>query len=269
MVINKINEQLKILNEKGEIIVVNDFSKEQYKKFEKLENIELIKILNLNENVGSQKAIAIGLNYINKNYNSSQVVTVLDSDGEDDISQLPKMIDNAIQNPDHVVVSCRTKRKEKMVFKVLYFLHKIITFLATFNWISFGNYSSFVSKNITSILKNDKSWLAFSSCLAFNCNLKRLYAPRKNRLVGKSKLSLRGLVNHALRVNAVFLGRVSLVFLLYISSFYMLNKNFVLSEYLIIFLLVLFYFVIFFTYQNNHQKKFKDALNYIETVEKF
>ena len=156
-----------------------------------------------------------------------------------------------------------------MIFKVLYFLHKIITFLATFNWISFGNYSSFVSKNITSILKNDKSWLAFSSCLAFNCNLKRLYAPRKNRLVGKSKLSLRGLVNHALRVNAVFLGRVSLVFLLYISSFYMLNKNFVLSEYLMIFLLVLFYFVIFFTYQNNHQKKFKDALNYIETVEKF
>ena len=47
MVINKINEQLKILNEKGEIIVVNDFSKERYKEFEKLENIELIKILNL------------------------------------------------------------------------------------------------------------------------------------------------------------------------------------------------------------------------------
>ena len=66
MVINKINEQLKILNEKGEIIVVNDFSKERYKQFEKLENIGLIKILNLNENVGSQKAIAIGLNYIIK-----------------------------------------------------------------------------------------------------------------------------------------------------------------------------------------------------------
>ncbi len=269
MVINKINEQLKILNEKGEIIVVNDFSKERYKEFEKLENIELIKILNLNENVGSQKAIAIGLNYINKNYNNSQVVTVLDSDGEDDISQLPKMIVNAIQNPDHVVVSCRTKRKEKMIFKVLYFLHKIITFLATFNWISFGNYSSFVSKNITSILKNDKSWLAFSSCLAFNCSLKRLYAPRKNRLIGKSKLSLKGLVNHALRVNAVFLTRISLVFFLYISSFHMLNKNFALSEYLMIFLLVLFYFMIFFTYQNNNQKKFKDSLNYIETVEKF
>ena len=155
------------------------------------------------------------------------------------------------------------------LFKVLYFLHKIITFLATFNWISFGNYSSFVSKNITSILKNDKSWLAFSSCLAFNCSLKRLYAPRKNRLIGKSKLSLRGLVNHALRVNAVFLTRISLVFFLYISSFHMLNKNFALSEYLMIFLLVLFYFMIFFTYQNNNQKKFKDSLNYIETVEKF
>ena len=30
MVVNKINEQLKTLKKKGEIIVINDFSKEQY-----------------------------------------------------------------------------------------------------------------------------------------------------------------------------------------------------------------------------------------------
>tara|TARA_B100001063_G_C16742580_1_gene545622 strand:- start:385 stop:1194 length:810 start_codon:yes stop_codon:yes gene_type:complete len=269
MVMNKINEQLKKLNKKGEIIVVNDFSKEHFNQFEKFENINLIKIINLNENVGSQKAISIGLNYINKNYDASQVVTVLDSDGEDDVSQLPKMIDNAIQNPDRVIVSCRTKRKEKIIFKVLYFFHKVITFLATFNWISFGNYSSFMSKNITSILKNDKSWLAFSSCLAFNCNLKRLYAPRKNRLIGKSKLSFGSLVNHALRVNAVFLTRVSLLFLLYISSFVILKKKFLFTDYFIIFLLVLFYFFISFTYRNNNQKKFKDSLSYISSVDKF
>ena len=34
-------------------------------------------------------------------------------DGEDDVSQIPKMINKAIQNPNHVVVSCRTKRKRK------------------------------------------------------------------------------------------------------------------------------------------------------------
>ena len=41
-------------------------------KNEKLENIHLIRILNLNENVGSQKAISIGLNYIYKNYDDSR-----------------------------------------------------------------------------------------------------------------------------------------------------------------------------------------------------
>ena len=269
MVVNNINEQLKTLKKKGEILVINDFSKEQRKKFEKLENIHLIKIINLNENVGSQKAISIGLNYIYKNYDESRVVTVLDSDGEDDVSQIPKMINKAIQNPNHVVVSCRTKRKEKIIFKVLYSLHKIITFIATFNWISFGNYSSFMSKNINSILKNDKSWLAFSSCLAHNCDLIRLYAPRKNRLIGESKLSLRGLVNHALRVNAVFLLRISSLFILYILLFYIIQTSMILSGYLIIFLLLLFYIFVFLTYLNNHQKKFKDSLNYIGSIEKF
>tara|TARA_B100000900_G_C20523896_1_gene693360 strand:- start:426 stop:1235 length:810 start_codon:yes stop_codon:yes gene_type:complete len=269
MVMNEINEKLKTLKKKGEIIIINDYSKEKHQKFEKLENIHFIRILNLNENVGSQKAISIGLNYINRNYDDSQVVTVLDSDGEDDVSQIPKMIHKAIQNPNHVVVSCRTKRKERIIFKILYFVHKIITFLATFNWISFGNYSSFVSKNINSILKNDKSWLAFSSCLAHNCDLKRLYAPRKNRLIGRSKLSLNGLVNHALRINAVFLLRISLLFILYILTFYITQTNIILSDYLIIFLPVLFYFFVFFTYLNNHQKKFKDSLNYIGSIEKF
>ncbi len=269
MVINQINNQLAALNNKGEIIVINDFSEEFCKKFEKFKNINHIQILNLKKNVGSQKAISIGLNYIRKKYNESRVITVLDSDGEDDVSQIPFMINNAIQNPDKVIVSCRKSRKEKFFFRVSYFFHKLITFLITLKWISFGNYSSFLSNNIETILKNDKSWLAFSGCLAFNCKIKRLFAPRQNRLIGESKLTLIGLINHSLRINAVFFKRISALLTVYISFFLFLEDNFNIFSLFFIFIIILFYILIIVSLIKNKQGDFEKSSELIDTVDKF
>ena len=75
----------------------------------------------------------------------NSIITILDSDGEDDVNKIPEMIKNANQNFDKVIVSQRTKRKENFLFKSLYFTHKILTFIFTWSWISFGNYSSYHS----------------------------------------------------------------------------------------------------------------------------
>ena len=269
IVINQINNQLDSLNNKGEIIVVNDFSEEFHKKFEKFKNINHIKILNLKKNVGSQKAISIGLNYIYNKYNDSRIITVLDSDGEDDVSQIPFMINNAIQNPNKVIVSCRKSRKEKIIFRISYFFHKLITFLLTLKWISFGNYSSFLSRNIETILKNDKSWLAFSGCLAFNCKIKRLFAKRQNRLIGESKLTLIGLINHSLRINAVFFKRISTLLTVYISFFLFFKNNLDMFDLFFIFTIIFFYILIIVSLIRNKQGDFKRSLDLIKTVEKF
>ena len=54
---------------------------------------------------------------------------------------------------------------------LLYFFHKVLTLLFTFKWISYGNFSSFNSKQLEKILSNSSSWLAISSCIAKNCDI--------------------------------------------------------------------------------------------------
>ena len=126
LVLAKISEQMVILKYEAEILVVNDFSSVKPDKFKNFENLNKIKILNLNRNVGSQKAISIGLNYL-KNLKEKSIITVLDSDGEDDITKIPIMIKAAKENERKVIVSTRSRRQENLIFKIAYFFHKLIT----------------------------------------------------------------------------------------------------------------------------------------------
>ena len=83
---------LKKVNKEIYIIVVNDGSSINFKKTQKFPNLKSVTILNLRENGGSQKAIYIGLKFIQnkiKNLNKS-IISILDSDGEDD----PRVVKN-------------------------------------------------------------------------------------------------------------------------------------------------------------------------------
>ena len=53
-----------------------------------------------------------------------------------------EMIENAQKFKNFVIASSRTNRKENLLFKILYFFHKVFTFLFSAKWISFGNFSS-------------------------------------------------------------------------------------------------------------------------------
>ena len=136
------------------VIVVNDASTiKPNLNIKKLRKIKQIKIINLIKNLGSQKSISIGLQYL-KNKNESTVL-VIDSDGEDDVNQVKKMFLTAKKFENYIVVSNRTKRREVFYFKIFYKIHLITTFLLTWKWISFGNFTSFSSKHIKKLNFND------------------------------------------------------------------------------------------------------------------
>ena len=93
---------MKKLKKKANILIVNDCSKNKMIKYKKLSNISKIEIISLNTNVGSQKAISIGLTYLKK-IKKETIVTVMDSDGEDDASKISYMIKKAEKNKDKVI----------------------------------------------------------------------------------------------------------------------------------------------------------------------
>ena len=82
----------KIFKKKTTIIIVNDFSKEKIriKKF-LFNKILNIKIINLKKNIGSQRCIAVGLSYIQRNYLNSNVI-IMDGDGEDNPLLIKKLL---------------------------------------------------------------------------------------------------------------------------------------------------------------------------------
>ena len=89
-------------------------------KKDKLNKIKNIEVLRLNQNVGSQKAIAIGLHYLNlKKIRNFSYITVMDGDGEDNPLEIKRMTKLAKKYKNYVVVSCRRDRNENLIIKYL------------------------------------------------------------------------------------------------------------------------------------------------------
>ena len=217
------------------ILIINDFSKKKPQlNFKKLNKIKEIKILELAKNLGSQRAIAVALNYLKK-VESSFYVTIMDSDGEDDPKHINKMIDLAKKNKNSVIVSCRKDREENLIIKICYKIHLILTFLLTVKWISYGNFSSFHSKNIKKILSDNSVWLAYSSAVMKNTKIKKTYSKRLKRYFGKSKVNFPFLVTHSIKIIGVFYKRV-----LVLSLFYLLLVNKLFNSFDSFFLIFIF-----------------------------
>ena len=244
----KINKELKKRSRYANIIILNDFSTQKIDINNKnLKNISKIKVLTSKKNLGSQKIISLGLEYIKNKRN--EIIVVMDSDGEDDVLQLNFLIDNALEKKDLVIVASRIRRRENIIFKIFYKAHLLITYFFTFNWISFGNYSSFHTKNVRKILKNNDSWLAYSSCIIKNCKILKIDTERKKRFYDKSKLSFFGLFKHSIRVLSVFQKIIFYNSLIYISFLFVFKKIGIISSYsllFLIFIILLFNFLILF-----------------------
>ena len=88
----KLDDNLKKKFSKIEILIINDNSTDKLKlSSHKFSCLKKINILTLSKNVGSQRAIAIGLLYLKK-IKGDFIITVMDSDGEDDPIEVSKMM---------------------------------------------------------------------------------------------------------------------------------------------------------------------------------
>lgn len=207
------------------ILIINDYSTQAININNKnLDRIKEIKILSLNRNLGSQKSISVGLNYL-KELNKNFYITIMDGDGEDNPSEIKKMLSMAQMNLDCVVTSHRIDRKENFLIKFSYKVHLILSFFLTFHWISFGNFTCFNSKNLTK-LDLDDVWYAHSAAVIKKCKIKKIYASRQKRYFESSKVNFIKLIEHSLRIISVFFKRIAINSLLLIFIIQMFAVKF-------------------------------------------
>lgn len=264
LLLSQINDQINYIGS-VQILIVNDASTQKpifnKKKFNKIKEI---KVLNLNKNVGSQKAICIGLDYLSK-IKSTFYVTIMDGDGEDNPNELSKMLILATKHKNSVVASHRLKRNENLIIKLGYKLHLIIAFIFTLKWISFGNFSTFHSKVLKKINRNELC-LAYSSGILKNFKIVKTFAVRQKRYFGTSKVSLLKLIEHSMRVISVYQTRVMInSFLILLFLFILKIEIFFLILPFIIFFLILLNFI---RSKNNPEREIKST-DYIKSISSY
>jgi len=225
------------------ILIIDDCSTVKCSLKKKFQKIKKIKILRLTQNVGSQKAIAIGLDYIKKNFYKSNIL-IMDGDGEDNPTEIKKMLFESKKNPDLTIVSCRLERQENFFIKFFYKIHLTIVFLFTFKWISFGNFSCLNSQNLNKLFKDESLYLAYSAGVIKNNSIKRLYSKRDKRFFGKSKINFLKLIEHSFRILCVFRFQIILTSLIYtiILSFFIKKLTFIFFFFFVILNLTILFF---------------------------
>lgn len=258
-VLANLDQSLK--NEKSEnnIVVVNDFSLKTFKKDKKYKSFKNFKVLDLKKNVGSQKAIFFGLKYLQKkirNKTNDVIISVLDSDGEDNPFKLKQMINLASRKKGLFVFASRKARTEGIIFRLINQLRLVITYLLTGKFINVGNFSSFPSSILNQILSNNNLYLAYSSGVLKNYNKFYFLNIKKNkRYYDNSKVNLKFLIIHSLNIIAVFYKNVLLRSFLLILLVTVFLKNFKLKIFIFSILIILNIILIIKSYSVKIQKK--------------
>jgi polyisoprenyl-phosphate glycosyltransferase len=216
-----LDQQLTADGLRADILVVDDGSSEF--KFLALNprcfnSIEAIDILALRRNVGHQRAIAVGLSYLEANQLSYPVV-IMDSDGEDDPRDVPRLVKECSAHEDQkIIFAARTRRSESLLFKLFYHLYRLIHVLLTGVQVRVGNFSVIPAGVLRRLVAVSELWNHYAAAV-YKAKLPVALIPaeRSCRLEGSSRMNLIALVVHGLSAMAVFGDRIGVRLLIVVS----------------------------------------------------
>lgn len=191
-----------------EVLVVDDgstiaagegFAQQGFKSFES------VQILRLRRNLGHQRAIAIGLAYVEDRI-PCQAVILMDSDGEDDPRDVPRLLKKYwAESEQKIVFAERTKRSESWVFKVCYSLFKLFHYLLTSRQVRVGNFSVIPAARLASLVVVSEMWNHYAAAVYKSRQpLALVPAERARRLEGQSRMGFTNLVIHGLSAISVY-----------------------------------------------------------------
>lgn len=189
------------------LVIVNDGSamlpEGEIFKFER------VKILNLKINIGHQRAIAVGLQYVCNEFADYDAIVVLDSDGEDRPEDIPLLLEKSLKTST-IVFAERNKREESILFKTGYWFYKAIFRILTGKKISFGNFSAIPAIQLKKVVALNNIWNHYSGAVMHSrLSYNKILLDRGKRYSGQSKMNFTSLVLHGLSSISVYFDSIS------------------------------------------------------------
>lgn len=203
---------------RASILIVDDGSRNQPEitlESDALTAISEIEVLHLRRNLGHQRAIAIGLAYLEANTDYEGII-VMDGDGEDrpeDISRLFRRWEQ--ENRSAVVFAERTRRSEGITFAALYRLYRGVHWVLTGERVRVGNFSIISRASLRRLVAVSDLWNHYAAAV-FHARIPFVTVPttRGTRYAGESQMKFVSLVVHGLSAMSVFGDRIGVRLLL-------------------------------------------------------
>jgi glycosyltransferase involved in cell wall biosynthesis len=174
-----------------------------------MSSIERIDVLRLRRNLGHQRAIAIGLAYL-ESRNEHDAVVVMDGDGEDSPADVPRLLARFDQLEGRsIVFAARAKRTERVPFRFAYQCYRVLHRALTGISVRVGNFSVLPAEAVSRLVVVSDLWSHYAASV-FKVRIPHDLLPlaREQRLSGTSRMNTTALVAHGLSAIAVFGERV-------------------------------------------------------------
>ena len=268
--LKNINSEVLALDCESSVIIVNDTSTENRSEFPtNLNNLKSIQVINMKENKGHARCIAVGLKHINEKEEFDYVIP-MDGDGEDRPEELSLLIEKIKDYPDAVVTANRVKRSEGFIFKFCYLVHKYLTLVFTGQSIKYGNYTCLPKSAVSSMVNETATWSSFSGSLAKTVKDKKsISSERGTRYFGPSKMNFINLLKHSLSIITVFKTTLIIRSILFLIAylFLMTGKISIITLTPVIGVIFMMFSVITLSKREN-MTEFNSSLNNIDSIDR-
>jgi hypothetical protein len=170
-----------------------------------LQRLSWLRLLTLRRNLGHQRAIAVGLSYIDEHI-PCEAVIVMDADGEDRAEDIPLLIDRYRQEQRiPIVFAERQRRVESWSFRAFYLLYRLIHRLLTGRGIRNGSFSIIPRERLESLVVVSELWIHYAaSAVRSRQPMSMVPSSRGPRLAGESRMNFTSLVVHGLSAISVY-----------------------------------------------------------------
>jgi hypothetical protein len=152
-------------------------------------------------NLGHQRAIVFGLRFLAPHVRADDIVVTMDSDGEDQPADLPRLVEPLDDPTTALVLAQRTKRTEPLGFRLMYICFRLMFRVLTGRTIRSGNFAAQRGDSLVATIDHPSFDLCYSATLlALRRSTVTVPCARGPRFAGASRMNRFALLGHGMRM---------------------------------------------------------------------
>jgi hypothetical protein len=161
-------------------------------------------------NLGHQRAIVFGLRQLLPVLEADDVVVTMDSDGEDQPADVPRLLAALADERTQLALARRTERSEPLRFRIMYLFFRVLFRVLTGTTVRSGNFAAQRAASLSSTIDHPSFDLCYSSTLlALRRPTAMVPCARGQRFAGRSRMNSYALVAHGIRMLLPFSERIA------------------------------------------------------------